>query len=131
MASALQTLASPDEHLAFDRQAEFKHGYLDGEIVSMPGGNARHAPLPMRLAKAIANQLPPPCELYSANLRVRVNRDRLYAYPDLTVLCVPLQFRDDREDTVTNPPAIVEVLSPSTENYDLGISFPISECTAA
>jgi Uma2 family endonuclease len=30
----------------------------------------------------------------------------------------PLEYADDKRDTVTNPRLVVEVLSPSTRNYD-------------
>jgi Uma2 family endonuclease len=42
------------------------------------------------------------------------------AYADCTVICGDLQLFGDRRDVVLNPLLIVEVLSPSTENYDRG-----------
>jgi Uma2 family endonuclease len=46
----------------------------------------------------------------------------LGTYPDVTVVCGGPEFdREDRkQQTVINPSVIVEVLSPSTANYDCG-----------
>lgn len=46
-------------------------------------------------------------------------------YPDLTALCEPPRFHDDRQDVLLNPVLIVEVLSASTEAYDRGGKFAI------
>jgi len=49
-----------------------------------------------------------------------VDQRSLYFYPDVTVVCGALEYVDEKRDTVTNPKVIVEVLSPTTRNYDLG-----------
>ena len=49
-----------------------------------------------------------------------LNRKTSYAYPDTTVVCGELEYSDEEEDTVSNPKIVVEVLSPTTKNYDLG-----------
>jgi len=38
----------------------------------------------------------------------------------VTVVCGALEYVDEKRDTVTNPKVIVEVLPPTTRNYDLG-----------
>ena len=55
-------------------------------------------------------------------IRVRVSPKK-YLYPDLLVYCGEPQLTDEVEDTITNPKVIVEVLSPSTANYDQGGKF--------
>jgi Uma2 family endonuclease len=46
-------------------------------------------------------------------------------YPDVPVICGKAEFdpRDDRNETVTNPRLVIEVLSPSTELHDRGEKF--------
>ena len=56
-------------------------------------------------------------------MRVYLNATRLYAYPDISVVCGPRQFHAGRNDTITNPVVIVEVLSDATEAYDRGAKF--------
>ncbi|WP_457403822.1 Uma2 family endonuclease [Thermostichus sp. MS-CIW-30] len=46
-----------------------------------------------------------------------------YVYPDGMVIQNPVQLKEGRKDTVTNPILIVEVLSPATESYDRGAKF--------
>jgi Uma2 family endonuclease len=53
-------------------------------------------------------------------MRVRATASALYTYPDLSVACEEPQFADAQVDTLTNPALLVEILSPSTEDYDRG-----------
>lgn len=49
----------------------------------------------------------------------------MYTYPDITIVCGPPEFSDDKIDTVINPSVIVEILSKSTRNYDKGEKFTL------
>ena len=53
-------------------------------------------------------------------MRVLAASGGLYTYPDLPVACEEPQFADAHVDTLTNPTLLVEILSPSTEDYDRG-----------
>ena len=44
-------------------------------------------------------------------------------YPDLVVYCNPAKFMDSKKDTLADATVIVEVLSPSTQNYDRSQKF--------
>jgi len=57
------------------------------------------------------------------DLRLWIKDINLYTYPDIMVICNKPEFYPDRNDTITNPKIIVEVLSESTENYDRGKKF--------
>jgi Uma2 family endonuclease len=59
-----------------------------------------------------------PCRVYVNDMRLLVRRNGLYTYPDVMVVCGKVQFVEGRNDTLTNPVLIVEVLSPSTREYD-------------
>jgi Uma2 family endonuclease len=56
-------------------------------------------------------------------MRVRIAATGLYTYPDVVVVCGQPRFEDEERDTLLNPTLIVEVLSPSTEDYDRGRRF--------
>jgi hypothetical protein len=60
---------------------------------------------------------------YQADMRVKVSPTELYTYPDVTVVCAEPQFEDAEVDTLLNPTVLVEVLSPSTADYDRGGKF--------
>lgn len=48
---------------------------------------------------------------------------QLFTYPDLLLLCGSPKLFPERKDTVTDANLIVEVLSPSTRDYDTGDKF--------
>lgn len=56
-------------------------------------------------------------------MRVKVSPTGLYTYPDVVVVRDEPQFEDAQGDILLNPTLIVEVLSPSTEDYDRGTKF--------
>ena len=123
MASNPITKISVEEYLALDRAAEFRSELLDGAMVAMSGGSARHSGLQINLAVTVQSALQgTSCQAFSSDLRVRVS-PRMYTYPDLTVVCGKAALADERHDILLNPKVIFEVLSPSTENYDRGIKF--------
>jgi Uma2 family endonuclease len=112
------------EYLAIDRASDEKNEYLDGVIYSMGGASARHVQIVGNVARELGNQLRDKrCVVYSTDLRVRVSPQGFYAYPDVVVVCGDPVFIDDELDTLTNPLLIVEVLSPSTKNFDRGEKF--------
>jgi Uma2 family endonuclease len=87
----------------------------------MSGVSRKHDRIATQLTFLIAQHLRGKrCEDFSANMRVRATASGLYTYPDLSVACKEPQFADAQVDTLTNPALLVEILSPSTEDYDRG-----------
>jgi Uma2 family endonuclease len=112
------------EYLDLERVAEFKSEFFDGEMFAMSGGTPLHSQIATNLAREFGNKLKTcPCVPYNSDLRLKVEATGLLTYPDLSVVCHPLQFAAGTDDTVTNPTVIVEVLSDSTEAYDRGKKF--------
>lgn len=126
MASApiQKSYLTAEEYLVLERQAETKSEYIDGEMVAMSGGTSEHSLVTANLTGELRQRLKQrPCRVYSGDLRVRIPETGDYVYPDVTVVCGEPLFEDGRRDTLLNPILIVEVLSPSTELYDLGRKF--------
>jgi Uma2 family endonuclease len=109
-----------EEYLAYERDAATKHEYFDGEIYVMAGGSPRHSALAARFTIAIGPHLPSGCEVFQSDLKVRVLATGRVAYPDVSLICGPLDRdpQDPRRETVTNPTLLMEVLSRSTEEID-------------
>ena len=121
MSSHALNYISPEEYLERERAADTKHEYVHGEMVAMAGGSPRHAMVIANVTGALWTRLQAGgCTAFSSDLRIAVRWGELIAYPDVSVVCGDLQYVDDRRDTVTNPRVIVEVLSPSTKNFDRG-----------
>jgi Uma2 family endonuclease len=111
------------DYLALESMSTVKHEYLDGAVWAMAGGTPDHAAIAINIAVALSTALRgQPCRVFSADLRVRVKETGLATYPDLSVVCGALETDPDDAggNTVTNPVLVVEVLSPSTEDYDRG-----------
>ncbi|HEY7374368.1 MAG TPA: Uma2 family endonuclease [Polyangia bacterium] len=111
------------EYLAVEEVSTVKHEYLDGEIYAMAGGSVLHAALSAAVLAALHDQLDRRCRVFSSDLRVRVGATGLASYPDVTVVCGGVETEPENADTVVNPTLVVEVLSPSTTDYDLGEKF--------
>ena len=119
------------EYLDLERRAEFKSEFFGGEMFpmvgglsAMAGGSPLHSLIATNLAREFGNRLGGrSCVPYNADLRLKVEATGLFTYPDLSVICGPLQFAPGTDDTVVNPTVIVEVLSDSTEAYDRGKKF--------
>lgn len=110
------------EYLAFEQDSGLKHEYEDGEIWAMAGGSRRHNALALRVGAAIDNARKAGCSAFQSDQKVRVLATGKATYPDVSVVCGPIQGdpADPSGVTITNPTIIVEVLSPSTEPDDRG-----------
>ncbi len=123
LAQPVQRLTAK-EYLALERAAEFKSEFYDGEVFAMAGGSPMHSLIGTNAAREIGNKLQGgPCRPFNSDLRVRPPGVLFYTYPDISVVCGPLEFDDEQEDTIINPSLVVEVASPATEGYDRGAKF--------
>ena len=86
----------------------------------MAGGSPDHAALAAAVIHLLRAQLPPGCRVFTSDLRVRIPATGLSTYPDVAVVCGRTLRASDDALAVTNPVLLVEVTSPSTEDYDRG-----------
>ncbi len=122
--AAKKMLFTPQQYLAIEREAEGKHEFYRGEISAMAGASLEHNRISRNLNYALGRHLGDgPCEVFSSEMRVKVDATSLYTYPDLLVACAPLEFEDSHLDVLLNPTVFIEILSPSTESYDRGKKF--------
>ena len=119
-----KTLFSPGEYLAMEEVAEYKSEYYAGEIFAMAGGTEDHSLIAVNLVAELRQALRSrPCRVFNSDMRLYIGANGLYTYPDAMVICGPSQLASGRKDTVMNPVLIVETLSESTRDYDLGPKF--------
>ena len=117
---------SEKEYLAFERNALDKHEYYKGEIFDMSGASFKHNLIESNLRLALGIFLKDKnCNEFGSNLRIHIPSNSLYTYPDIIVLCEEPNFIDEEFDTITNPSILIEILSPSTANYDRGAKFDL------
>ncbi len=112
------------EYLAMETASEVRHEYVAGMLYAMSGGKPVHARLAAAVIHALSASLAgSPCATYTSDLRVYIPADGRSTYPDITVICGPVEHADADPDAAINPTVIVEVLSDSTEGYDRGEKF--------
>jgi Uma2 family endonuclease len=111
------------EYCALVEDKGVKLEFLDGQVWAMSGGTPDHARVTTNLSTLLSTALRNrPCAVYSPDLRVRSQATGLGTYADVTVICGELELdpEDPKRHTALNPYVLVEVLSPSTEEYDRG-----------
>jgi len=124
MSAVPKPFLAPQEYLARERRAETKSEYLRGEVFAMSGASREHNLIAGNVNRELSQQLRErECEVYPGEMRVKVSPSGLYTYPDVTVVCSAPEFEDAEVDTLLNPKVLVEVLSPSTADYDRGGKF--------
>ena len=112
------------DYLALERAAEYKSEFVDGEMYAMSGSSYRHSDLAGAINAEFRLQLKGrKCRVFNSDVRVRSAMGSSYFYPDLSIVCSNIQSYENSNDILTNPIVIVEVLSPSTSDYDHGKKF--------
>lgn len=117
---------SPDEYLERERKAIQKSEYFAGEIFLMAGASPNHnrisANVNAELNVGLRGQR---CEAFNSDQRLYIKKNGLYTYPDAMVVCGRIEYDTRDRDAITNPVLIVEILSPTTANYDRGGKFEL------
>lgn len=109
------------QYEALESAAEdgIRYEFIDRQVYSMSGGTvAHHLIIQNALLSLVGYFRPKGCRVTSETVKLEVLSDRRYVYPDLMVTC---SERDKQANRIMRDPVILmEVLSQSTENKDLG-----------
>ena len=120
-ARSIQKMAAA-EYLEWERQQTERHEFYDGEVFSQAGGTRRHSLIGSNtLGEIRASLRSHECEAHGSDMRVHIEATGNYVYPDVSVVCPPIE--GEAADVISNPVLIAEVLSPSTEDFDRGTKF--------
>ncbi len=112
------------EYLEMENEATEKHEYYKGEIFAMSGAGNRHNIISVNMIVSLGNSLKgKPCQPYGSDMRIHIPENTLFTYPDISIICGEIMTSKEDENTSTNPIVIIEILSPSTRNYDRGVKF--------
>jgi Uma2 family endonuclease len=121
---SVATRVTPEEYLERERKAETKSEYRNGEIVAMAGASFAHTVITTNVAGELRQLLKGTyCTVHTTDLRLAVSAAGLYTYPDVTVVCGKPVLVTDQFDTLSYPVLVVDVLSKSTQDYDLGQKY--------
>ena len=116
---------SLEEYFALEHAGDARYEYWNGDIHCMSGGSRQHGRISGNTYFRLSQQLEGgPCEVFTADTAVFTPAVPPYRYPDVSVGCGELEFRNVLGvDALANPVMIVEVLSPTTEARDREAKF--------
>jgi Uma2 family endonuclease len=122
MQTAEAVVFGSQDYLAWEELQEQKHEFIKGEIFVMGGARREHVVVAGNVFSALRQHLRgTPCQAYIADMKLRVEQEDAFYYPDVMVSC---DKNDQKaEQYLSSPTLIVEVLSDSTEAYDRGAKF--------
>ena len=63
------------------------------------------------------------CKPFYSDQRIMAEAINFLTYPDISIICDDIQTLNNDEWNVTDPRVVIEVLSPSTKNYNRGDKF--------
>jgi Uma2 family endonuclease len=113
-----------EEYLALEELAEFRSAYINGQIIPMTGGSTNHNQIAGNFYAALNFALKrQKYRVFMENVRLWIPKKRICTYPDVMVIAGEPEYLGDRDDTITNPLTIIEVLSKSTSAYDKDKKF--------
>lgn len=116
-----------EEYLTYEKKSDVKHEYFRGRLFNIAGAGPRHNIIFRNVYGDLAYKLKGhPCQPYGTDIRVYIPGNGLFTYPDISIFCKDiLEETDNGNDVYTNPSVIIEILSPSTRNYDKGKKFTL------
>ncbi|MEZ5538180.1 MAG: Uma2 family endonuclease [Thiolinea sp.] len=118
----LKSHVTREEYLEIDAASDLKHEFYQGEIFAMSGGTFNHSAISTNVTTALQNLLNnSSCRPMNSDMRVSTPSG-LDTYPDVSVFCGEPELTD-KQRTLLNPIILIEVLSPTTKNYDRGDKF--------
>ncbi len=112
---------STEEYLLLEDQSPEKHDFRNGKVYKMPGAPPVHNLIAANVITELNIALRQREKKYfvlTSDTKIHVPRFNSFVYPDAVVVCEQIELYPGSTTVITNPLLIVEVLSPSTKDYD-------------
>lgn len=115
---------TPAEYFAWEEQQLERHDYCNGEVFAMYGGSDAHNTAAINIVVALRLHLKgSPCRVFMNDMRLQLAENSHYSYPDVFVTCDARDTLPEASHLKKFPVLVIEVLSPITADYDLGLKF--------
>ncbi|MDQ3802064.1 MAG: Uma2 family endonuclease [Acidobacteriota bacterium] len=116
---------TPEEYAELEKASEERLEYFEGNVWSMAGASPNHEIVVANVITELnLGARGRSCLVFGSNLRVKVPIYPPYRYPDVSALCDKPVYEDFHGlQVLVNPALIVEILSPSTEAFDMSDKF--------
>jgi Uma2 family endonuclease len=118
---------SLDEYFALEHAGDARFEYWNGDIFCMSGSSPEHGIICSNVLFGLGEGgRGRPCRAFTCVTAILTPTLPPYRYPDASVACGELQFKNVRGvGALINPVVIIEVLSPNTAIRDHGAKFTV------
>jgi Uma2 family endonuclease len=114
------------EYLEMEEAAGEKSEYYQGEIFAMSGALLPHNIIAVNTLVSLHSKLKGKgCRPFGSDMRVHIEKNTLFTYPDISVVCGKPETLNNDNFNLLNPIVLIEVLSNSTKSYDRGDKFKL------
>jgi Uma2 family endonuclease len=122
MATNPQTaIVTLDDFLAGLELSEERSEFVDGRVVALGAASFAHNLIVSNVFGTLFSDLRgKPCRVVSQGMLVKPSRSENAFLPDVAVFCGEAELEPRSLELLLNPVVLVEVLSPSTADYDHG-----------
>lgn len=117
---------SIEDYIKIEQETNTRYEYHDGKVFAMVGGTLEHGFISGNTfgeIKFALRNYGSDCTTINNDIKLHIEAVNKFVYPDVMVVCGPVERSEKEPNAVTNPIVIVEVLSESTESYDRGDKF--------
>jgi len=117
----IEKIFTIEEYLALEDASVEKHEFYNGKIIKTSGAKPNHHTIAANIiAELIFATRNKEKEYFVLTSDSKIYNHRLnsFLYPDAVVICETIELYPGSATVITNPLLIVEVLPPSTEQYD-------------
>jgi Uma2 family endonuclease len=92
----------------------------------MSGAKVTHNKIAINTSTLLANKLKgKSCQPFSSGQSIHIEKNSLFTYPDISIVCGNIETRNNDDWNILNPTVIIEILSPSSRDYDRGQKFKL------
>ncbi|KAA3598003.1 MAG: Uma2 family endonuclease [Calditrichaeota bacterium] len=92
MSAEIKKPISVEEYFQICEESDEKFQFFNGEIFAMFGGTMNHSLISNNVSSELRNVLKDkPCRVFGSNLRIAVDKNDSYTYPDTSVICGEIQ----------------------------------------
>jgi Uma2 family endonuclease len=106
-----------EQYLEIEDTLDYRSEFHDGVILPVESATPTHALLEAAVIGILKGKFSN-CAVYGPSLNLYIASANKVVHPDATVLCEPANY--PKRDCIDNPTVVVEVISPSTKDYNHG-----------
>jgi len=110
-----------EEYIRIDESGDERHEFFYGKLIAMSGESLLHNEICIQLLFLLKKLLlGKGYKIYIENVKVKIEGEEIYLYPDIVVIKEQPQANLPHKDYIIYKPVLIaEILSDSTRKYDL------------